>query len=72
MSLVYKVTGTMSDPATQLVSPRLSFIGNIIKDVSGDLKDLVTEGAQKAVEKGVGKAADSAIKGLKKKLNIRL
>ncbi len=73
VTLVYKVTGTMSDPDTKLVSPKLGSISDIIKDMSGDIKDLVKEGAQKAVEKKAEKAAGDALKGLKKKkLKIKL
>jgi len=73
VALAYKVTGTMSDPDAKLVAPKLGSLGDVIKDMSGDIKDMVKEEAKKAVEKKAEKATGDALKGLKKKkLKIKL
>ncbi|GAB4219050.1 MAG: hypothetical protein Kow00102_01120 [Spirochaetota bacterium] len=72
--LQFLVTGTMDNPKTRLVAPKLPSLMDVIKDIGGDVADVAKEKAkekakettQKAVEKGTDKAKDKAKKKLKK------
>ncbi len=72
--LQFLVTGTMVNPKTRLVAPKLPSLMDVIKDIGGDVADVAKEKAkekakettQKAVEKGTDKVKDKATKKLKK------
>ncbi|NMB66432.1 MAG: AsmA family protein [Spirochaetes bacterium] len=72
--LQFLVTGTMDNPKTRLVAPKLPSLMDVIKDIGCDVADVAkekakekaTETAQKAVEKGTDKVKDKATKKLKK------
>jgi len=72
--LQFLVTGTMDNPKTRLVAPKLPSLSDIIKDMAGDIADVAKEKAkekaqevtQKVVDKGTKKAKDKATKKLKK------
>lgn len=72
--LQFLVTGTMDNPKTRLVAPKLPSLMDVIKDIGGDVADVAKEKVkekakettQKAVEKGTDKAKDKAKKKLKK------
>lgn len=77
VDLVYKVTGTMSSPNTQLVSPKLPSMKDIIKEAAGDVKGMAEDKAKQAVNKEADKAkeqgkekAKSATKDLLKKKKL--
>jgi len=72
--LQFLVTGTMDNPKTRLVAPKLPSLMDVIKDIGGDVADVAKEKVkekakettQKAVEKGTDKVKDKATKKLKK------
>jgi len=77
--LMYRVSGTMNKPKTRLLHPKLPSLKELIKDASGDIKDVVKDKARveakKVIEKGKSilddkttKGKDKAAKKLKKKL----
>lgn len=62
--LRYRVSGTLSDPDTKLLHPRLPSLGDMVADAAGGVKDIAKEKAKDAGKK----VADEAQKKLKKKL----
>lgn len=68
------VTGTMNQPKTRLIAPKLPSLTDIVKDLAGDVADVAKEKAKekakkeatKAAEKGAQKAEDKAREKLKK------
>lgn len=73
--LQYKVTGTMSNPNTQLVAPKLPSLGDLAKDSAGSVKDIAADKAKdlgkKAADKAKDKAADKAKDKIKGKFKLR-
>ena len=62
--LKYKVSGTLSNPDTKLLHPKLPSLGDMVADAAGGIKDIAKEKAKDAGKK----VADKTKKTLKKKL----
>jgi hypothetical protein len=62
--LKYRVSGTLSDPDTKLLHPKLPSLSDMVSEAAGGIKDIAKEKAKDAGKK----VADKAEKKLKKKL----
>ena len=66
----YKVGGTMSDPDTKLMAPKLPSLKDIIKDSAGDLTEAAMEKGKEEAKEAAAKGAKKATKKLKKKFKF--
>lgn len=65
VSMKFRVSGTVDSPKSELVSPKLKSLSEILKDSAGNAGDAVKEKAAKKADAAKDKAKDSLKKKLK-------